>query len=147
MKSLVAVSCTVLLLSNFSEAQILLGPNGGCGISDTGATDCSVASAMHIRKPSAEAAARERETALKVSEYPTTQTNLAPGTSLDATSESYDRIVVALSEGHLVNEAKQTDRDFMLRSGEVILLSKGDKYLLRNAGNTNLSLLFIGIKR
>ena len=147
MKSLLVLSCVVFLLNNLSPAQTRLGPSGSCAVSERGTLDCDWTSAIDIRKPSPEVAARERETALKVSQYPTTQSKLAPGASVDATSESYDCIVVALSEGYLVNEAKQTDGNLLLRSGEVILLSKGDKHLLRNAGNTNLSLLFITMKK
>jgi hypothetical protein len=145
MKSLIAICCAVFLLESFSAAQIRLQPSGGCGITEHGAMDCSWASAIQIRKPSAEAAARQGATALRSREYPTTSYNLAPGAPLDATSENYDRIVVALKDGHLANEAKATDGDFVLRCGDVLLLSKGEGYLFRNEGETNLQLLFVVI--
>ena len=141
MKSLVAICCSVLLLSTFSAAQILLGPSGSCGITKEGARDCSWASAIDIRKPRAEAAARQRSIAIRTRQYPTTQNNLASGAPFDAGSADYDRILVALTEAHLVNEA--TKQDFLLSSGSTLLLSKGEKYLLRNAGERNVTILVI----
>jgi hypothetical protein len=144
MKCLIGICCAVFLLNSFSAAQIRLQPSGGCGITERGTLDCSWPSAMEIRKPTAEAAAREKGTALRAHGYPTTQFNLAPGAPLIATSEEYDRILVALTEGRLVNEA--TQRGFNLLSGSTLLLSKGEKYPLRNAGEGNLAFLVILIR-
>ena len=147
MKSLIVICCTVFLFKNFLPAQIVLGPNGGCGITKEGALDCSWSGAIDIRKPSAEEAARERNIAAKSRQYPTSQYNLAPGAPFDAGSANYDRILVAVTDGYLVNEAHPTQDHFALLAGSVLLLCKEKKYLLRNAGDKNLHIVLVLISK
>jgi len=109
--------------------------------------DCSWTSAIDIRKPSAEAAARERSIAAKSRQYPTAQYNLAPGAPFDAGSANYDRILVAVTDGRLVNEARPTPEHFILQSGSVLLLCKEEKYLLRNAGDKDLHIILVLISK
>jgi hypothetical protein len=71
---------------------------------------------------------------------------LAPGAPLKKFVEDYDNLIVGLGDGELANEMKSPASHVKLFKGAVVMMQKGQDYLLRNVGDNDVDLLVIDLR-
>jgi hypothetical protein len=76
-----------------------------------------------------------------------TRFTLSPGAPLSSLVEGHEVLIVGMSDGELVNEAKSPQTNINLWSGSVVLMPKEEHYLLRNIGKQDVQLLVVDVRR
>ena len=76
-----------------------------------------------------------------------TRFTLAPDAPLHRTIEGHDILIVAMSNGEMVNEAITPQTRLNLTNGQVMLMPKEEPYLFRNTGKQTLDLLVIDVRK
>lgn len=146
MRYVTAFFLFALLSSHSAQAQVLPTSSGSCGISASGGMDCDWMSAINLRRTT-----ETRKTTDTVpDERPrpfVTRYILAPGAPLGPLAEGRDVLIVGMNNGELVNEKKFPQSHVAVSTGLVMLMPKGEPYLLRNIGKENLDLLVIDVRK
>jgi hypothetical protein len=115
------------------NAQILASSNGSSQVSASGLHRCEWMSAYPGAKTSPK---------LFVTSYV-----LAPGAPLTRPVEGQDGIIVGVNSGYLLNEKIPEKGHINITKGAVVLMPKETPFLLRNAGDKDLELLLIEIRK
>ncbi len=144
MRYVIAFCLFILLSGHKSEAQVLPASSGSCGISAAG-WDCDGVSAITLRRAgqtkTADIAVDSRH------ELQVTRFIIAPGAPLERHAEKTDVLIVGMNSGEFVNENKSPQNHVDVSTGLVMLMPKGEPYLLRNIGRENLDLLMIEVRK
>ena len=118
----------LLVSGHCAEGQVLPASNGSCRVSPSGLEGC------------------EWMTGVKSSKLFVTRYTLAPGAPLNPVVGRYV-LIVGMNSGELVNEKKLRQSRVDVSTGLVMLMPKGEPYLLRNIGKENLNLLVIEVRK
>lgn len=136
--------CALVTLSGISAiAQTMPTSNGSCGVSASGLVSCDWLSTPPVTF-SGDSTKRPKSVPKGVF---VTRFTLAPDASLHRMIEGHDVLIVAMSDGEIVNEAKTPQTRLNLTNGLVMLMSKEEPYLLRNTGKQTLDLLVIDVRK
>ena len=127
----------VLLFGITLSAQIGPASSGSCSVAPSGAEGCSWWSGLPAR-----AGSEIRKSPLFVTQY-----RLAPGAPLREPVPGYDNLIVGKTSGILLNESKTPAVRVQVFNGSVVLIPKGETYLLRNIGEDYVDLLVIEIRK
>ncbi len=119
------------LLAVDAFAQMGPASSGYCSVSPTGLEGCNWMSGLNA----------------KTSPLFVTRYHLAPGAPLAAPVPNDETLIVAMSDGELVNESKSPQPHIDLSNGSVFLMPKNQSYRLRNVGKDPVDLLLIRIGR
>jgi hypothetical protein len=138
--------CLFLLLGGISaQAQVLPASSGSCNISASGLHVCNWLSGTY-RNPSASNTtdlADDSRSTLFVTRF-----TLAPGAPLDSRSiVGGEVMIVGRNDGELINEKKSPAIHINVYDDLVMLMPKGESYLLRNVGKQNVELLVIEVRK
>jgi hypothetical protein len=128
----------IVLVAFGAHGQEMPTTNGYCSVSASGVMGCEWLSTPPIRWPNGETSEVSPKGVF------VTRFSLAPGAPLHRMNEGKDILIVGMSDGELINEAKASTSHLDIRTGFVILMPKEEAYLLRNVGEKNLDLLVIG---
>lgn len=60
--------------------------------------------------------------------------------------DGYDNVIVALSDGSLLNESKLSEQSFYVAAQQTFLMPRDETYVLRNVGSKGLTLLVIELR-
>jgi hypothetical protein len=138
MRSFWAICIVLLCLAAKPSGQVLPSSGGGCSISPTGLMDCDILSPAPMSPG--------RKVFYSKPEFHVIRYQLAPGAPLKKNLEHYDNLIVSLSEGELANEAKSPAPQVHLFKGAVVMMPKGQDYLLRNVGENEIDLVLIDLR-
>jgi hypothetical protein len=142
-----ALALRVLFFCNsfVATAQVLPTSSGSCGVDGSGAMDCDWLSAAPLRKADGN---KSNNTVPKGSvELVVTRFTLSPGAPLSRLVAGHDVLIVGMSDGELVNEAKSPRTNINVWNGSVVLMPKEEHYLLRNIGKQDVQLLVVDLRR
>lgn len=76
----------------------------------------------------------------------TTTYVLSPGAPLNRPVDGYDNVIVPLTAGTLQNQAVASQKPFSFDTKQVFLMPQTEKYLLRNVGEKEVTLLLIELR-
>jgi hypothetical protein len=119
-------------------AQDFPASTGSCGVSANSTEGCNWTSGITLGQND-----QSREVRLQLF---TTTYVLAPGAPLSTPVERNDNVVVALTDVTLRNERKTPTDEFSVRQNEVFLMPHHERYVLRNVGAHNATLLVIELR-
>ncbi len=134
----------LVTLSGISAtAQTMPTSNGSCGVNASGLMSCEWLSAPPVRF-NGDSTKRPKPVPKGVF---VTRFTLAPDAPLHRMVEGHDVLIVAMSDGEIVNEAKTPQTRLNVTNGEVMLMPKEEPYLFRNTGKQTLDLLVIDVRK
>ncbi len=136
----------VLISALSATAQVFPSSNGSCRVAASGAEGCNWISGIGPRK------IRPRKTASAADEsipaLITERLLLAPGASLDSRSIVGEEVlIVGKNNGEISNEKKSPFGRIDVFDGMVMLMPKGEPYLLKNVGQFEVDLLLVEIRK
>jgi hypothetical protein len=138
------VFCALATLYGISAtAQTMPTSSGSCGVSGSGLMSCDWLSSPPV-KFNTDSTNRDKPVPKGVF---VTRFRLAPDAPLHCTIEGHDVLIVAMSDGEIVNEAKTPLTRLNVTNGLVMLMPKEEPYLLRNTGRQTLDLLVIDVRK
>jgi hypothetical protein len=136
--------CVLLALCGFAAtAQTMPTSSGSCGVSPSGLMSCDWLSTPPV---TFNADSTQRPKPVPKGVFVTRYT-LAPGAPLRRTNEGQDVLVVAMSDGAIVNEAKTPQTQLHVTNGLVMLMPKEEPYQFRNIGKKTVDLLVIDVQK
>jgi mannose-6-phosphate isomerase-like protein (cupin superfamily) len=145
MRYALAFWCLFFCYPLTATAQVLPTSSGSCGVGADGLHTCDWMSG--VSRPN-EATGKTTHLADDVqSELFVTRFILAPGAPLNPLIEGREVVIVGMNNGELLNEKKSPPTHVNVRNGLVMLMPKGEPYLLRNVGKTKLELLMIEVRK
>lgn len=139
--------CVLLLVSALTAtAQIFPSSNGSCTVAASGVEGCNWLSAVDLHR-----AVRKKATSVadkSSAQVFTTRFILAPGALLDSQQIfGGEVLIVGKNNGEIINEKKSPFGRIDVFDGMVMLMPKGEPYLLRNVGQSEVDLLLIEIRK
>ena len=143
MKFSVVLGISVTLAGISAIAQTMPTSNGSCGVSPSGLMSCEWLSTPPVRF-NADSTKRPKPIPKGVF---VTRFTLAPDAPLHRTIEGHDVLIVAMSNGEIVNEAKTPQTRLNLTNGQVMLMPKDEPFLFRNTGKQTLDLVVIDVRK
>ena len=148
MRYVTAFCLFVLLSGRQTHAQVLPSSSGGCTISASGLTDCDWASTIELQRTGTKKTAAHAEvTDGSERELFLTLFRLLPGAPLDSRSiVGGEVLIVGRKNGEVINEKKSPSNHIAVYDGLVMLMPKGEPYLLRNIGKDYVDLLVIEVR-
>jgi mannose-6-phosphate isomerase-like protein (cupin superfamily) len=139
-----SVLCAFLLLSCLAAAaQVWPTSSNRCSIDASGLMQCMGLSTPGVMFPHADTSKPPKAPDKGVF---VTRFVLSPGALLHR-MQARDVLIISMGDGDLVNEAKESETHINVTNGMVMLMPKGESYLLRNVGNQDLDLLIIDVKQ
>ena len=143
MKLSLVLGALVTLSGISATAQTIPTSSGSCGVSASGLMSCDWLSTPPITF-NADGTKRPKPVPKEVF---VTRFTLAPDAPLHRMIEGHDVLIVAMSDGEIVNEAKTPQTRLNLTNGQVMLMAKEEPYLFRNTGKQTLDLLVIDVRK
>lgn len=140
------ILCLFALISAIAtSAQMFPSSNGSCTVAAGGVEGCNWVSTIDLhRAPHDKRVAEKHKTNRSVF---TTRFILAPGALLDSRQiVGGEVLIIGKNNGEIRNERKSFDR-INVYDGLVMLMPKGEPYLLRNIGQSEVDLLLIQIRK
>jgi hypothetical protein len=128
-----------------ATAQVLPTSSGSCSVAGSGVMGCEWLSTPPVRW--AEGNKSNNTKPKGRAELFVTRFTLSPGAPLSSLVEGHEVLIVGMSDGELVNEAKSPQTNINLWSGSVVLMPKEEHYLLRNIGKQDVQLLVVDVRR
>ena len=135
--------CVLVALFGFAAtAQTMPTSSGSCGVSASGVMICESLSTPPARFNGDSVKRPMPAKGVFVRRY-----TLAPGAPLRRMNEGHDVLIVAMTDGEIVNEAKTPQTQLNVTNGLVMLMPKEESYLFRNIGEQTLDLLVIDVRK
>ncbi len=138
--------CLFLLISALTAtAQVFPSSNGSCRVAASGHEGCQwmTGGPGKTVQNKSKAAAVEPIPALFITRF-----LLAPGASIDSQSiVGGEVLIVGKNTGEISNEKKPLPNHFNVFDGLVMLMPKGEPYLLKNVGQFEVDLLLIEVRK
>jgi mannose-6-phosphate isomerase-like protein (cupin superfamily) len=139
-----SVLCVFLLLSFLAAAaQVWPTSSKTCSVDASGLMQCMGLSTPEVVFPHADTRKPPKVPDKGVF---VTRFMLSPGALLHR-MQAKDVLIVAMGDGDLENEAKESETHINVTNGLVILMPKEESYLLRNVGRQDLDLLVIDVEK
>jgi len=139
--------CLIVLINALSaKAQVFPSASGSCAVAASGVGDCNWVSTvdLHRANPSTAASAPDKSSRSVV----TTRFILAAGALLDSRQiVGGEVLIVGKNNGEISNEKKPLANHINVFDGLVMLMPKGEPYLLKNIGQSEVDLLLIEIRK
>ena len=120
--------------------------SGTCRVSPAGIESCNWRSQINGPHSPQSSEALDTAAARDHTVLFTTTYVLSPGAPLKKPMDSYDDVIVALTDGTLLDDAGPSHRAFNVAANQVFLMPRNDRYLLRNVGEKDLTLLIIQLR-
>ena len=124
-----------------SSAQILPASSCACDVSSSSTVSCGCLGAAPIKKGGESTSKqticddRRELTVISIA--------LSPGAVLNRWVPDEDELIIGMSAGDLLNEAKSPFLPISMSEGLIFLMPKEEAYLLRNVGKHDLQILVI----
>ena len=136
----------VLISTLTATAQVFPSGSGSCAVAASGVEDCNWVSTIDLHRA---VASKTTPAADKSSPLVfTTRFILAPGALLDSRQiVGGEVLIVGKNTGEITNEKKSPSSQIEVFDGLVMLMPKGEPYLLRNIGQFEVDLLLIEIRK
>lgn len=126
-----------------ATAQVQPISNGSCRVNASGLTACDWMSAY-----TSPAATKTTSSVAEKRPKPlVTRFVLSPGAPLNSLVEGSEVLIVGMNSGEVVNEKNSPLSHVNVSNGSVMLMPKGEPYLLRNVGGQTLELLVIEVRQ
>jgi|HubBroStandDraft_6_1064221.scaffolds.fasta_scaffold1283537_1 hypothetical protein len=134
--------CVFALVGGLTvTAQVLPTSSGSCVVAASGG-GCDWVSAISLRGMETSKTTDDSRSALFVTMF-----KLAPGHPLDSRAiVGGEVLIIGRNNGEIINEKKSPPNRIYVYDGSVMLMSKGEPYLLRNIGKDYLDLLVIEVR-
>jgi hypothetical protein len=143
MKFSVVLGILVTLSGISAIAQTMPTSNGSCGVSPSGLMSCEwLSTPPVIFNADSTKGPKPIPKGVFVTRF-----TLAPDALLHRTIEAHDVLIVAMSNGEIVNEAKTPQTRLNLTNGQVMLMPKDEPFLFRNTGKQTLDLVVIDVRK
>lgn len=136
----------VLISTLTATAQVFPSSSGSCAVAANGLEDCDWVSTIDLHRTTA---GKRTAVAHKASRSLfTTRFILAPGAPLDSRQiVGGEVLIVGKNKGEITNEKKSSSDRINVYDGLVMYMPKGERYLLRNIGQSEVDLLLIQIRK
>jgi len=146
MRYLLMFCLFALLSSPFAKGQVLPTSDGSCRVAASGLEGCDWWAGIGDRKLTARNSTglpADSRSALFVTRF-----TLAPGAPLDSQSIVGGVVlIVGKNKGEVINEKMSPPKHIPIYDGSVMLMPKGEPYLLRNIGKESVELLVIELRK